>query len=154
MMKIQMQPNKWSCLPTAFAIALGVPVGEVIKTIGHDGSEIVFPGLTEPFCRRSFHIQELIDVCTHRNIGIIPVEIAPISETIRRHTYKIPVLSDRIEYYLIKYTGVLTGIGASGKPHAVAWDGNMVLDPNGGKYNVRDFQIDTFFLIVQFNITK
>ena len=57
----QKQPNGWSCLPTSFAIALGVPVSDIFDYLEHDGSEEVFPGREEPYNRRSFHPQELID---------------------------------------------------------------------------------------------
>ena len=62
-MKIQKQPNRWSCLPTSFAMILDVDVNELIRKIGHDGSEILWPNLEEPYCRRAFHIEEIAMVC-------------------------------------------------------------------------------------------
>ncbi len=40
-MKLQTSPNRWSCLPTSFAMALDVRAGQVIKWLGHDGSQVV-----------------------------------------------------------------------------------------------------------------
>ena len=31
------------CMPLAFAMALDMPVADILAAIGHDGSEIVFP---------------------------------------------------------------------------------------------------------------
>ncbi|MEA1999814.1 MAG: hypothetical protein U9N61_10915 [Euryarchaeota archaeon] len=152
-MKLQLQPNEWSCLPTAFAMVLNKPVAKVIEDIGHDGSKIIFPEEPEPFCRRSFHIQELTDICMLRNIAVIPIECSPVSEACG-HKYNIPVHSKRLDYYLVNYNGVLTGIGSSGKPHAVAWGSGKVFDPNGTTYSIENFSIHMYFLIVRFNITK
>lgn len=152
-LNLQLQPNEWSCLPTAFAMVLDIPVEKVIEDIGHDGSEIIFPDLSEPYCRRSFHIQELMDVCMLCNIGVISIEREPVSEA-QGKLYKLPVYIKRMDYYLVNYIGVLTGAAQSGYPHAVAWDGSRVLDPNGMTYGIMDFNINTYFLIVKFNITR
>lgn len=151
--QIQIQPNKWSCLPTAFAMAIDVPVAKVIEDICHDGSKIIFPEYDDPFCRRSFHIQELTDICLKRGFAVVPIENQPISEA-KNHQYNVPVHNKRLEYYLVNYTGVLIGMIQTDRPHAVAWNGHRILDPNGTDYNVIDFRIDIFFLIIKFNITK
>lgn len=152
-LNLQLQPNEWSCLPTAFAIVLGISLEKVVEDIGHDGSDIIFPDLDEPYRRRSFHIQELIDVCMFRDIGVIPIEHNPESE-VKELIYKLQMPAKRLDYYILKYTGVLTGLSSSGSSHAVAWDGEKVLDPNGSIYNISNFHINTFFIITKFNITK
>src|SRR5260221_108718 len=78
-MNLQKQPNRWSCLPTAFAMVLDISVKEVITEIGHDGSEIVYPNLEEPKCRRAFHIQELIDFAISIGVSVVPIEPLPSS---------------------------------------------------------------------------
>jgi hypothetical protein len=152
-LKLQKQPNEWSCLPTAFAMVLDIPVAKIFETLDHDGSEVIFPDEPEPYCRRSFHIQEMIDVCMLRNIGVVAVELHPVSEA-QGHQYKVPVSNRRLDYYIVNYNGVLVGVGSSGKPHAVAWNGDKIYDPNGTTYGITDFTIDTFYLTVNFNITK
>lgn len=152
-MKIQIQPNKWSCLPTAFAIATGIPIEKIIEYVGHDGSDIIFPEYEEPYCRRSFHPQELIDVCLQKNFMVVPIEKQP--KVIAKHSiHNVPMHRNRMSRYLLNYTGVLVGMNQEDRPHAVAWDGNRVLDPNGTEYHIIDFTIETIFLIVKFNITK
>ena len=150
-MKLLKQPNRWSCLPTAFAMLLDITVEEVVVALGHDGSELIYPGHSEPYCRRSFHIQEMIDVCLLRNIGIVQIERAPVSEALGA-TYNVPVPKARMEFYLSKFPGVLIGVGSiSGKPHAVAWNGSKIFDPNGTTYPLSNFKPDLFFVKIKFN---
>ena len=47
-MELQQRPEPWMCMPLAFAMALDMPVADLLAAIGHDGSEIVFPNLPEP----------------------------------------------------------------------------------------------------------
>lgn len=150
---LQKQPNQWSCLPTAFAIVLNEPVDKIISDIGHDGSEIIFPDLTEPYRRKAFHIQELIDICILRDICVVQVEQQPISEALG-HRYLLPTYLPRLEYYTQRFTGVLTGLGPTGRPHAVAWDRNKIYDPTGFEYDIDMFNINMFLLTVKINITK
>ena len=42
-MILQRSPNAWSCMPTAFAMAVNAPVEDLILSIGHDGSEKTWP---------------------------------------------------------------------------------------------------------------
>lgn len=152
-MKIQIQPNRWSCLPTAFAIATGIPIEKIIEYVGHDGSDIIFPEYKEPYCRRSFHPQELIDVCLQKNFMVVPIEKQP-TVIVMDCVHPVSMNRGRMDYYLINYTGVLTGTSRTGIPHAVAWASDRVLDPNGTEYNLVNFTVETFFLIGKFNITK
>ncbi len=73
----QKNPNAWSCLPTAFAIALDVPVETLIALIGHDGSEVTHAGLPEPLNRRGFHPQELIKILVEDEMAVTRIELAP-----------------------------------------------------------------------------
>ena len=54
MLTQQYQPNRWSCMATAFAMALGIEVSKLIDSIGHDGSEIVEANLELEPLRRGF----------------------------------------------------------------------------------------------------
>ena len=77
-MELQQRPEPWMCMPLAFAMALDMPVADLLAAIGHDGSEIVFPSLPEPLCRRCFHVQELIQVALSRGLAVTPVELFPV----------------------------------------------------------------------------
>ena len=74
---LQLKPNQWSCAITSLAMVLRVPVQELIDRLGHDGSQIVFPDLEEPMCRRGFHSQELMDLALQWGFIVSPVELFP-----------------------------------------------------------------------------
>ncbi len=152
-MLLQKQPNEWSCLITAFAIALNEPLEKLLDMIGHDGSEDIHPHLSIPYCKRSFHIQEIIDVGFELGYAIIQIDLELV-QSVDGNVWSAGFLHQRFAQYLTNYIGVLTGIGREGKPHAVAWNGHQCLDPNGTQYNIDDFDVDTFYLIVKINITE
>ncbi len=147
----QKQPNKWSCLPTAFAIVLGEPVDNIIKQIGHDGSEIIRPELGEPQCRKGFHIQECIKVALKYGIGVIHIDRYPstiVNDTIVDAEYCYGNDLDLIIELMEKYDGVLLGKSFN-KPHAVAWsyDKKLIIDPKTGEsYEYKHFYIETFLM--------
>jgi hypothetical protein len=179
-MKLIRQPNRWSCLPTAFAIALDVSYDSIIKAIGHDGSKKIWPGLPEPRCRRSFHIREMIDVCYDLRYAVIEVDKQPISvvetdeawanlgfmlesaigfgsatvdqlklmkkayDTCNESTFQLLELNVKFEEYLKNNIGVLIG-KAKNNLHAVAWDGNVIIDPSGKPSN--EFDILQFYML-------
>lgn len=144
-------PNRWSCLPTSFAMVLGVDLEKLITEIGHDGSEIIFPDLQEPLRRRAFHIQELIDCAIARGIMVTPIEALPVQGPSASHTFEFAEeqSSQRLTNYLVNYSGVLTGLSQSGNPHAVAWFGidDKIIDPKDGMpHPLAAFSIQTFWL--------
>ena len=151
--KLQKQPNQWSCLPTAFAMVVGMDAIDFIKGLDHDGSDIIHPNLEEPYCRRSFHIQEMIDICWLLGYAVTGIQRKCILEAKENHLFHIPHEDDRFDYYL-QFPSVMIGTGYTGIPHAVAWDCSLVLDPNGSAYNLEYFQPTELFLISKINITK
>jgi hypothetical protein len=148
-MKLIVQPNGWSCLPTAFAIALGVEFDFITKFVEHDGSQVVWPNLPEPERRRGFHIQEMIDVAYSLEYLVTPIEPMPT----HRPRPDVPVQlfpmrrSRNIQELIANHIGVFTGEGRSGKRHAVAWDGNKIHDPNGTIYDIDGFGIECFWML-------
>lgn len=150
-MKLQASPNWWSCLPTAFAIALDTPVRQLFAEIGHDGSELVFPQLEEPYSRRAFSPQELIDPCLRRGYCPLLVEAVPIYGDFEKGQLmevSFPELyGDRLARYMLRFIGVLTG-EKDNNPHAVAWDRTSCYDPNGLIYSSKDFSIREFWALV------
>jgi hypothetical protein len=159
-MKIQVQPNKWSCLPTAFATVLDIPVNDLIKEIGHDGSKIVDPMKKDPFGRRSFHIQEISEILLDRAIGIITFEMLPtilIEDKLSGFEYPIyhdeDMVHSRIDKIMKNFSGVITGVTTKQdkkgnvvqKRHAVSWNHKeqTCYDPNG---TIHDVKKDKFFM--------
>ena len=138
------QPNAWSCLPTACACLLQTQPSEIVDAIGHDGSAI----LTDD-TRRGFHVEEIVDVFVANLQFPVPIEACPIiylSEDVG-----VEVYSDsrkRLDHYLEKCPGILLGSHPdTGNPHAVVWDGETIYDPRGQIYTIDKFEIDCFLAL-------
>lgn len=148
-MILQNSPNAWSCLPTAFAIALEVPVQQVIADIGHDGSEIIFDGYPEPLCRRGFHTSELIDYCLVIHglyVSLIPLAVR-LWTSDNRMFFDIYSKEDserRFECYLDYKRVVFLE-----PTHAVAYDGEKVYDPRGYERSMASLRVQNVMLISQ-----
>ena len=149
-MNLETQPNRWSCLATSFAMALGITVEEFIELVGHDGSEILFPDLKEPWCRRGFHVQEAIYQARNLKWTVTPWELFPqVAATGSNETRVIfPWGGEAVVWRLFhEYTHVFRGVievrTGSGGHHAVAFAGGYAFDPSGCVFQA----IDSEFLI-------
>lgn len=147
-MKLQIQPNRWSCLPTAFGMLLDIPVDDIIKVLGHDGSDIIFDG--HPEQRRGFHPQELVDLCVcEYDMMCTIIEVFP---SLQQPDGGIILLKDgqllkkRYHDYLRRFECVIWG-SINGNRHAVAWDRKSIYDPNGTIYGIERFTPEALFLI-------
>ncbi len=146
-MDLQSSPNKWSCLPTAFAMAVGMPVADFLIKIGHDGSVIRNPDMPDPLCRTGFHIQECLYAALDLEIKFTPFEVVTrqgISEERSWLKRWVP----EVDKLMADHKGVLLGRGRK-HLHAVAWDGERVYDPSIGIYFLPSihFTPHTFWLI-------
>lgn len=155
-MKIQISPNKWSCLPTAFAIATNYPVDVIINQIGHDGSEIIFPERNEPYNRRGFMIQEIMDILLWKDWAVVHIEALPMIinpfEDIASPSPE-PAIK-RFNHYLKCVNGVLCGMmKGTNKWHACAWNHyeQMMYDPNGFIYPKNKMESTDFYAVVHIN---
>ena len=159
-LRLQRQPNRWSCLPTAFAIAFDTPAEVFIEHIGHDGSEIMWPQLKEPMRRRGFHVQECIDVATRAGFAVTPFEMIP------RHApaYPVPAVSilfgGSLDAAYVRFariidasTGVITGHGCN-TGHAVAYERGMILDPRGERYRFCACETHDFIPICAWTLSR
>jgi len=133
-------PNRWSCTPTAAAMAISCPLPQLLSIIGHDGSEIIYPNKPEPFCRRSFHIQEIIYALWTLGFGVVQFQAIPVTNFGRVIAYDFEKMLDHT-------CSIICGIGHSGVPHTVMWDGRLIHDPNGTRYEIDKFQIETLYCI-------
>lgn len=120
-------------------MALDVLVKEFVCRIGHDGSDLAFPTMPEPACRRGFHVQECIEVAMQMGFAVTPIELFP------RHAPSVSVSPLRVLFgdergNLARFTRVIrTGRGVlTGRSrhhcHAVAYHHGAVYDPNGYVY--------------------
>ena len=155
-MNLQRSPNRWSCLITSAAMILDTNVEVLIEELGHDGSEILWPKLPDPQRRRSFHIQEIIDLAINRDVWLTPIEAQPMSLPSPRGIeqlglpiapYRVEMPSRRLNSYLKYRRAILIGQSIQGRPHSVAWDGQRVFDPIGEIVPIELFSLQTAWIV-------
>lgn len=131
-MRPQKQPNSWSCLPTAAAIVIDMDVADFINQIGHDGSEVRWPGTRRP--QRSFHLQEIIDVLHSQGYSATVFETNPqlgsYYESDTRSIFSFEQKRKRLNRLLLGFQGILIGFDGS-TPHACAFNNGVVYDTDG-----------------------
>lgn len=153
-MNIQINPNAWSCLPTAFAMALDLATHDFIRLIGHDGRAEPYklPGL-----KAGFHEQECIEAAQSLGYACTPVEILPcITPNADGSETRCIYFGDedgnwaRFLHHLHEADGVITGVYTGGvqlRGHAVAWSHleRMIYDPKGGRtYDLDGSKVNHF----------
>jgi hypothetical protein len=144
----------WNCLVTAFSCATGVSTDLLVKEIGHDGGQILWPENKEPFNRCGFHSQELTDVCLRFGMSVTTIQANPVrGNQFDFHEYpvKFSVSNEkRLNRYLTGYSGVLFGkLKENNHSHAVAWshEKKTVKDLSGKVKNISDLNIGWFFIV-------
>jgi hypothetical protein len=121
-------------------MVLGAPVPLVIEWLGHDGSEIIWPNLPDPGCRRGFHIQECIERLRRVGLTATPYEAIPCHAP----SFDVPAFRvlfggnevaalERFTAVVGSTRGILTGQSKIG--HATAYEYGVVFDPAGLIYN-------------------
>jgi hypothetical protein len=136
-MLLQVKPERWLCMATSFAMALGVPVSKLLTEIGHDGSQIVFPDLPEPACRAGHHVQECIQASLNRGIAFTPIEFNPITRTFGNPPTYHSILPDeqarwrRFANLMTRREGVIEG-WVTNWGHAMAFENGVIFDPDLG----------------------
>jgi hypothetical protein len=141
-MKLLQQPNRWSCLPTSFAMTIECSIEQFITHIGHDGSVEYWPELPEPLNHRSFSLEECIRAAW---IGFNAMyAIFPSKQVLYPTPSSQPLIIELGREYIPYRNNVCVFLGEiNGNRHAVAWDGERIFDPNGTIYsNVDSFSID------------
>lgn len=168
-MLVQKSPNRWSCLPTAVAIALNVTVESVISWVGHDGSEITHAGLPEPMNRRGFHQQEMIEMCLMDGLAVTQIDLYPCAYGIPKGSSRgLKLFSIRNESeesrflrHLLNTKGWLDVRTKSGLGHALAYSENYqdtisVVDPTAGNHfsikNIAQFHEKGFIPVSLFRL--
>ncbi len=149
----QKQPNSYTCLPTSFAMCIGMDVKQFMIHVGHDGSESVWPLLDHPYDVRCFHFQEMVATCYHLGWSVICMD---------RNIGTKPPYSDAADYVMNQYhhichmmaheIGVVIGMLRDGRRHAMAWDGKQFVNPSNTDHN--GFEIEMFCAVIKNRIGK
>jgi hypothetical protein len=108
---------------------LNRPLKDILRDIGHDGSEIWFPDEPDPKNRRGFTTQEFIDVAYYHGIAMIEI-LQPeywdgTNLDSRKLVEEFPFhgnFEQRILYYMQQADGLITGRYNMESVHMVAWD--------------------------------
>lgn len=125
-MQLIAQPNRWTCLPTAVAMATNSTLEQIFNFLGHDGSKIVRPELSEPYGRIGFHFREMADYCLHAGYQFTMLEKDPEFSPSGKPENK-ELLSRNFNLILKRTVSVLCGHYPYN--HAVACDGRDIYDP-------------------------
>ncbi len=126
--------NNWSCFLASFARCLNEPMEKLIREIGHDGSEILWPERRPPNCYRGFHHQELIDCCLRRGVSVTCVEALPVlAGPPDKLIYPHEVAYLRIYQYIRESKRCVIGGEIHGNRHAVACIRQTLYCPNQGQ---------------------
>lgn len=145
-MKVQLKPNAWSCVLTAFAMAIDLGYPELISVVGHDGSEIINPDVGDPAGRRGFHQQELIQACWWLNHTVTTFQLQPVLKYAGTHQEVIIDMVEQCTNIVLSSRGVILGKGAK-TWHALAYENGICYDPDNGKsfeYNVHSLAARSF----------
>ena len=135
---MNLNPNNWSCLPTAFANIIEIPVGSFIASIGHDGSAQPFD---HPFAevRQGFHVQECIEVLDQYGYSATRIDLRPMLQAHEAgNPIKVNMLEGaeaRLARHMASSEGVIIGNLIHNQPikgHAISWVRGMCYDPRGG----------------------
>jgi hypothetical protein len=90
-------------------MVMEVELSELIESIGHDGSEKVFPDLKPPMCYAGFDISEIIDDAMRRGWSVTLVETMPTctpdGENVR-DVYPESKIKERVDWYLTRFDGI------------------------------------------------
>ena len=125
--------RSWECMSYSFCMALGMTPAEFYATIGHNGSDIIFPGLPDPMCRRGVHVNECVHVALWLGYSVTPFQLVPvIAANNGRRTFVMDPLLGPFDHWINTTRGVLEGDSHSCR-HAVAYDRGMIYDPDGGE---------------------
>lgn len=153
MLRLEIKPNQWSCLATSMAMALEITTQDFYKVAGHDGSEVVFPWLVDPLCRKGFHIQEAVHVARQLGFACTPMELMPqtraahgpdpnlydkyqlqagevIQVRYENHQY-LHYNWDLFTHLINDGRGVIECQTSKGNWHAVAYDLGHIFNPDG-----------------------
>lgn len=153
-MELIKQQYQWSCASASMAMLLGVPEANIFKSLGHDGSDILWPNLDEPYGRRGFHPQELMDTAIRH--GYAMMEIVDSIELVNKDNdcKIIEMPQSRLIWYMDRFDGLILGRYSVGVYHAVAWSKGHVYDPREPRCyewtGIGDqITVDTFFPIIK-----
>jgi len=126
---MNLNPNKWSCMPTSLSNVIGMPVLDFIEKIGHDGSSFPYPGSDR---RRGFCMEECLDVLSDLGYAATPILFDPWAIQAEGEP-GFRLYEDgfqRVRHHMNNSDGVLVGV-LDDRGHCVSWFEGLIHDPRG-----------------------
>lgn len=155
-------PNGWSCLPTAICHVTYITLKDLFKAIGHDGSDRPYPPPYE-LARRGFHTQECVDALDKFGFSATPIEVnpmimpclgGPVIEVFEQHM-------KRFHTILKESKGFICGSMVRGEQiigHAVSNLHGQIIDPRSSRRNyyylAQELQDNNFEPIVYYRVDR
>jgi hypothetical protein len=140
--KPQLKPHPWACSITSLAMAIGVPVIELMALLGHDGSEVIWPNLPEPSNHRGFHSQELVHLAWRFGYTMTTFDVFPYILPTSGPGDPYPVILNDDEnanwHQFFEIIENRKGIieGRSGRwHHSMCFDHGEIFNPDGGQFS-------------------
>jgi hypothetical protein len=129
-----------NCAIYAMSAVTGIGIPDLIKQIGHDGTEIVFPHLPVPMRYKGFPTPELIDCALKLGWAMTPIDAAPQYSP---NGIDVKDCSADIEYYLANFDGM----AFSKRPNAYHFTAKI----NGMWFGPEPENIITFWVFNKLN---
>ncbi len=117
----------------AIAMILDRPLDEILQTLGHDGSEILWSNRPEPKNRRGHGIQECIDLALSFGVALVDILANPVFDDGTTPVFSEEFGQQRFNNYLNQYDGLLYGVTATDTGHVLVWKDQMLWNPGDGK---------------------
>ena len=143
------------CLLYSASMVLDIEPDELIEELGHDGLDVWWPQFNDARKFRGHNMQEIIDCAIRRRIAFFPIDACPMQAPVNgapQFTFESrKYAEERFLSYLSGTSAILVGqLPGSNIGHAVAWNGERVLDPNDVFTRLTDFSIKTAWVAVSF----
>ena len=145
------------CFADAFAKAFEIDKTRLFGLLGHDGKEVLDPGIPEPHRYRGFHWQEFVDAAELLGAQITVIEATPL---LARKTTSVPVYkAGEDELRLVKHISASRGVLYAKVVdfdwhHALFVNHGSIMDLDTGKEYTYAELLSVFTPLVFFKVTN
>ncbi len=146
-MYIPVKTKPWMCMPVAFGAILDCDLDYVFGVLGHDGGEII-PGRKGIERYRSFHIQEMVDLCHICGYALTEIETDPSLAPEDLAVYPDKA-GERILWHIQNSVGVIYCQANTAKQrHVLINDHGIIYDPDTGKEtDILDYVVYSYYRV-------
>lgn len=132
MIAMQRQPNLWTCYPTAVSFLTGIPMPELMKAIGHDGSKVV--KASQDWMHEAFIYDEMAFALLRKGWALVKISASCVNENgeLRTAYPTMQTIMNRLRN--LKLNAVVV-VQKPGREHALAWvsKDDAFYDPRTGE---------------------